>query len=87
MSTGTSVSYINISGTFFYLCSLLDGLLALDRILGTARGHDRGRRRDHPCSAAWKISARQNSNHLRQRIAVRLGFVFLREARAAAADR
>ena len=34
------VSYINISGTFFYLCSLLDGCSRAIVQLGTAREHD-----------------------------------------------
>jgi transposase InsO family protein len=41
------VSYINISGTFHYLCSILDGCRRLHRELESARVDDRGRHRDH----------------------------------------
>jgi hypothetical protein len=36
------VSYSNIAGTFYYLCSVLDGFEPLHRALGSAAGHDRG---------------------------------------------
>jgi hypothetical protein len=41
------VSYLNIGGTFYYLCSILDGFSPVHRELGHQGVDDRGGHRDH----------------------------------------
>jgi putative transposase len=64
------VSYINISGTFYYLCSILDGCSRLHRELGSAGVDDRGGHRDHPGACEGTSPGSAAPDHLRQRAAV-----------------
>ena len=61
------VSYINISGTFYYLCSILDGCSPLHRELGSAGLDDRGRHRDHPAGGEGAVPGSAATRHLGQR--------------------
>ena len=64
------VAYINICGTFYYLCSVLDGYSRVHRPLGDPRVDDRGRRGDHPAAGPREVPRRPAADHLRQRPAV-----------------
>ena len=69
------VSYINISGTFYYLCSVLDGYSRFDRPLGSARVDDGGRHRNHSGRSQGEAPRGEAADHLRQRSAIhRAGF-------------
>ena len=64
------ISYLNIVGTFFYLCSVLDGCSEFPVALGIAHRDDRARRRDRLATSPGKISAYFATDHHRQRSAV-----------------
>ena len=68
------ISYINISGTFYYLCSVLDGysrfLVHWDLRESPPCQHERDRHRDHSGAGQGAVSGSQAADHFRQRAAV-----------------
>jgi hypothetical protein len=64
------ISYLNIAGTFFYLCSVLDGCSEFPVALGIAHRDDGARRRDRLAASSRKISGYFPADHYRQRAAV-----------------
>ena len=62
--------YINIRGTFYYLCSILDGYSRYIVPLGDPRVDDRGGHRDHPAAGQGTAPGGAAPDHLRQRAAV-----------------
>ena len=64
------VTYINIAGTFFYLCSLLDGYSRFIVHWEIRDEHDRGRSRDDHPAGTRAIPRRPAPDHLGQRPAV-----------------
>jgi putative transposase len=69
------VSYLNIAGTFFFLCSILDGCSRRDRPLGNPRENGgKGRGNQHP-TGPREVPRPHAADHLRQRAAIhRQGF-------------
>jgi len=64
------VSYINACGTFYYLCSVLDGYSRSICALGPARINEGGRHRGHSRTRQREVPAGKAAHHLGQRAAV-----------------
>ena len=64
------ISYLNIGGTFYYLCSHPGRMQPLHRPLGNPRVDDRGAESKSSCNGRGRSSPRPSADHLRQRPAV-----------------
>ena len=69
------VSYINVSGTFYYLCSVLDGYSRTIVHWDLRESMTEARNRSHSATSEREISGSETTDHLRQWAAVhRTGF-------------
>jgi hypothetical protein len=64
------VSYLNIGGTFYFMCSVLARLLSQHRSLGNTREDGRGRSRSDPSAGKGKVPRCEAPDHHRQWAAV-----------------
>ena len=64
------ISYINLCGTFYYLCSHSGWVQSFPRALGSALVHTRSGCRSDPAASQGEVPGSETANHLRQWTAV-----------------